>query len=72
MFDESVCFVMDKNMFSDVGDMIKCINQNCDSIYFDRIPLMSHYNHDIENWEIYTTKEYVKALEYCLKDMYWG
>lgn len=72
MFDKSVCFECDPLMFTSVSDMIDTINQNCDAIYFDRIPMMYEFNHDTKRWEVYTTKEYQKALEFCLKDMYWS
>lgn len=72
MFDKSVCFECDPKLFSSINDMIDTINHNCDAIYFDRIPMMYTFNHFNKRWEVYTTKEYQKALEFCLKDIYWG
>ena len=44
----------------------------CDAISFDRISMMYYFNHNTNRWNVYTTKEYQKALEFCLKDMYFG
>lgn len=71
MFDKSICFNAGKT-YKECSDLINAINHNCDIICFDKIPMMFEYNTFEGVFEIFTTKEYQKALEYCLKDMYWN
>ena len=70
-FDKSICFDAGRTK-EECDNLIDAINHNCDNINFDRIPLMYTYNNYMNTWELYTTTQYVKALEYCLKDMYWN
>lgn len=68
-FNNNVVFDAGKTL-QEVNELIRCINHNCDNIYFDLIPIKIEYNHNMSCYEICTTYEYTRALEYCLKDMY--
>lgn len=71
MFDKSLGFIAGKT-YKECSELVNAINNNCDCIYFDRIPMLIEFNHNENQYEIYTYKEYQKALEFCLKDMYWS
>lgn len=71
MFDKSLGFQVGKT-YKECQELVEAINHNCDCIYFDRIPLLIEFNVHENQWELFTYKEYQKALEFCLKDMYWN